>query len=67
MSHQKAHIKKRDEHSDNIKVKGIVLQEQETQIIPDNRVTQIDVGNGRSRYMKFYSDKIPSNNKKIIK
>ena len=42
--------------SDDIKVKETVQQEGKTQVIPENRVTQMNVGNSRDKDMKLYSD-----------
>ena len=42
-------------------------EEGETQVIFDNRVTQMDIGNGRDRGMKLYSNNDSSNNEKRIK
>ena len=67
MSYKKSHLNKSAKHLDDIKIKQIVKHEEEKQGIPNNRLTQIDVKNGRDRDIKFYYDNDSSNNKEDIK
>ena len=45
------------------KIRQTVKPEGRTQVISDNRGTHMNLGNGRDRDMRFYSDKAVSNEK----